>query len=317
MSAVFYMLLTIALYAVVAMSLAVAVFFLLRRALDRSALLARLRPVVRQTPSVHGRRPRPFPRLLPAAAVDRLITSFNLRRAQSALPISWQAFLALSFVSAATGLALGLLHFRNLLAGLLMAFMGLLLPDQILSLGAGAHREKTSDQFQLAIQIFAAEYRAVRSVPRAFLRTVPQLPEPMRSHFERASTRLNVGEPPAPVLDDLAESLSHPFAPLFVSNCRSVMENQRSAALFDAIAHQLNQWRIRQAATTAALAGGRTTGFILNASLPLLYLGQLRLQPVTHEFLTTTAGGRALLVLILLGALLTFGLNRFLEKVDW
>lgn len=313
-----WVLLSILLYLVVGAAIAVATYQVLQRLTVRSLLRARLRSVIRDNQNTAKRSLlRGMDRLLPSAVLDRMIASFNERRSVSALSISWPVFLLVSALMGAGGFILGWVHFRNLLAGIGLGLMGLLLPDQILSMGAGAHRDKTHEQFQLAVQIFAAEYRAERSVQRAFLRAVPQLPEPIRSHFDRAARRLNNGEPHIQVLDDLADRLGHPFAGLFVSNCKAVMEHQGSGPLFDNIAHQLNQWRIRQTANAAALSGGKATGLILNGALPIVYLVQVRVQPNTHAFLTETAGGRGLLVLMLIGVLLTFGLNNLLAKAEW
>lgn len=310
------------LYIMVTASIALTTYLVLIRLAERSLLRSRLRPLGRSLPAestvFKGRAAtKGFEWLLPASMIHKMRESFEERRSVSALPISWNLFILVSVVSGVAGVVTGIFHFHNLLAGVSLGVMGLFLPDQILAIGAGVHRDKTHEQFQLAIQLFAAEYRSERSVQRSLLQVVPQLPEPIRGHFDRAARRLNNGEPYVDVLDELADRLRHPFGRLFINNCKAVMDNQKSGPLFDNIAYQLNQWRIRQTANAAALSGGRTTGLILNGALPIVYLVQVRLQPNTYNFLTETAGGRGLLVLMLLGVLLTFGLNNFLARSEW
>lgn len=310
----------VTLYVMVTATVALAAYLVLVRLAERSLLRSRLRPLSKAPQGGPGKArasTKSFEWLLPASMIQKIRESFEERRSVSALPISWNLFLSVSVVAGLGGVLTGIFHFRNILAGVGLGVMGLFLPDQFLAIGAGVHQDKTHEQFQLAIQLFAAEYRSERSVQRAFLQTVPQLPEPIRGHFDRAARRLNNGEPYIGVLDELADRLRHPFARLFVNNCKAVMENQKSGPLFDNIAYQLNQWRIRQTANAAAISGGRTTGLILNGALPVVYLIQVRMQPATHTFLTETAGGRGLLVLMLLGILLTFSLNNFLAKAEW
>ncbi len=298
-------------------AITLAVYAFLSSYYDRTLLRSRLRPALKQSLARSHSQGSGIERLLGAATLRRLRSSFDERRAVSGFPLSWNGFLMLSGTTAILGMVFGTAYFNNFLAGIALMIMGLLLPDQVLSLGAGAHKDRTHEQLQLAIQVFGAEYRSSRSVQRAFLGTVPQLPEPIRHHFERCARRLNSGEPHEQVLEELAFRLQHPFARLFVTNCKAVMESQQAAPLFDMIAYQLNQWRIRQTANAAALSGGRMLGLLLNAALPAVYFVNLRLQPATKVLLTETSGGRAMVVLMLLGVLVTFGLNKFLAKADW
>lgn len=308
--------LTLAVYVFAGLAATFFAAAVLMRVTERSLLRARLRTAAVQAAGAGGGVSL-LGWLMPAAVLQRMRHNFEQRRQAVGLSLSWEAFVVTSLLLGALGFTVGAFYFHNLLAGIVMGALGLLLPDQSLAYGASTHQDRANEQLQLAFQIFAAEYRSNRSVPRAFIATVPQLPEPIRHHFARAARRLNNGEAPKRVLDDLAERLGHPFARMFASNCRAVQENQQSAALFDALAYQLNQWRIRQTQTEAALSGGRLLGLLMNGLLPAIYLVQVRMQPRTYPFLTETSVGRALVILMLLGVLLTFLINRYLARVEW
>lgn len=319
LSPVLQVILRLSMFLLVAGSVGASVWAFLTQYSQRHLLKARLRVAQQvQTPSTPGAQKRnPIGWLVPAATLSRLRTGFEERRLVSGFPLTWNAFVTVSVGLSVLLLFVGFTYFQNLLAALAMAVMGLLLPDQVLSTGASVHQDKTHEQLQMAIHTFSTEYRHHRNVQRALLETAKQLPEPIRFHMDQAARGLNTGRDPEEVFAELALRLNHPFARIFISNCRAVMENQQASPLFESIAYQLNQWRVRQTQKRAALAGGKTIGLVLNAALIPVYLVNVRIQPNTHVFFTQVAMGRGLLVLMLAGVLLTFGVNKYLASTDW
>lgn len=301
-------------YVLVAASVALASIGFITRRIERQALQARLR----RPEEMKRRKYRlTLEFLLPAQVAQRMRQKYEHRMRGAPFALPWHQFITLSIAIAFAGFLFGTFYFRNVMAGIAMAALCYMVPDQLLGLGAGSNRDKVHEQLQLAIQIFSSEYRTGRSIARAFLRTAPQLPAPIRDHFERAARRLNNGDNLDLVLEEFVQNLQHPFAALFASNCKAVDEDAQAAAMFDATAYQLNQWRIRYKSHAAALSGGRALGLILNAMLPLVYFVNLKVTPATRVFLTEVPAGRILTVVMLLGALGTFLINKYLLEAEW
>ena len=89
------------------------------------------------------------------------------------------------FLSAA-GFWFGLAVLGNLVAAMLMAAIGVLLPEQILYNRQQAEKEKMMEQLGTAVRMFAAEYIETPNSIRAINQIANQLPDPIGAVFQQS-----------------------------------------------------------------------------------------------------------------------------------
>ncbi len=217
------------------------------------------------------------------------------------------------FLSAA-GFWFGLAVLGNLVAAMLMAAIGVLLPEQILYNRQQAKKEKMMEQLGTAVRMFAAEYIETPNSIRALNQIANQLPDPIGAVFQRADKDFSSGKSVDDALIGLSQKLNFEYGRLFVQLLRLSFEDSAVGPMFTGLSAKLagQQKLIRKGRVDVALDRGMVVGMNLGI-IPAYYIAS-RMVPEAPVFFTQTAAGRSIVVLCLISAITGMVLDRFLSR---
>ncbi len=217
------------------------------------------------------------------------------------------------FLSAA-GFWFGLAVLGNLVAAMLMAIIGVLLPEQILYNRQQAKKEKMMEQLGAAVRMFAAEYIETPNSIRAINQIANQLPDPIGAVFKQVDKDFSSGKGVDDALIGLSLKLNFEYGRLFVQLLRLSFEDSAVGPMFTGLSAKLagQQKLIRKGRVDVALDRGMVVGMNLGI-IPAYYIAS-RMVPEAPVFFTQTAAGRSIVVLCLISAITGMVLDRFLSR---
>jgi pilus assembly protein CpaF len=217
------------------------------------------------------------------------------------------------FLSAA-GFWFGMAVLGNLAAAMLMAAIGVLLPEQVLYNRQQAEKEKMMEQLGTAVRMFAAEYIETPNSIRAINQIANQLPDPIGAVFQRVAKNFSSGKSVDEVLIGLSQKLNFEYGRLFVQLLRLSFEDSAVGPMFTGLSAKLagQQKLIRKGRVDVALDRGMVVGMNLGI-IPAYYIAS-RMVPEAPMFFTQTAAGRSIVVLCLISAITGMVLDRFLNR---
>lgn len=228
---------------------------------------------------------------------------------------SFKFYITISLALCAIGMFIGAYNFSSIKISLLLGITGLMIPDQIIGFGISSERQKISKQLSSTIEIFTTEYNDTQNIQAAMTSTHPQLPQPIRGHFETVSRRLNNGEEYHEVFNDLAKHLQSNFGHIFCNICISCYENSGSGKLFDNLQAKIAQRIIRERENKTQLFTPKLYAIALLLLTPILFIVNVKIQPSTYYLFTQTQEGKNIVSYAVISAFLGFFVNKLLSKV--
>jgi pilus assembly protein CpaF len=225
-----------------------------------------------------------------------------------------RVFLLISLPLAVGGLWIGVTSFHNLVAAILLAMIGILLPEQIAYAREKGYREKVTEQLGTAVRMFAAEYTETPNAMRAIGLICPRLPEPIGEIFRRADRGFTTGNDVNRVLIDLAKKLNSEYGRLFVQLLRISFEDSAVSPMFTRLATRLagQQKLIRK--NRVEVTAERVVSMGLNVLVVPAYLFASRVMPESPAFFANTATGRVIIVFCLVSVIVGIVMDRVLGQ---
>lgn len=223
------------------------------------------------------------------------------------------AVLPFALLLSASGFWFGMAILGNLVAAILMAAIGVLLPEQILYNRQKTEKEKVMEQLGTAVRMFAAEYIETPNSIRSINQIARQLPDPIGAVFQRADKDFSSGKSVDDALINLSKKLNFEYGRLFVQLMRLSFEDSAVGPMFTGLSAKLagQQKLIRKGRVDVALDRGMVVGMNLGI-IPAYYIAS-RMVPEAPMFFTQTAAGRSIVVLCLISAITGMVLDRFLS----
>lgn len=203
---------------------------------------------------------------------------------------------------ALVGFWVGFAFLKNLLAAVLLAFICVVLCEQVRAGRKRAYREKVVEQLGAAVRVFSTEYADTPHPVKALATASNKLPDPIGAILRRTARDLsssrNYDEIDRALLH-MDRKLSNEYGRLFVQLLRLSFEDQAVKPLFARLAARVTtqQDLIRKNRLEVSL--DRKLAVFLNLAVIPAYFFVSKVVPEAKEFFTTTAAGKGLVALCL------------------
>ncbi|MGD0620952.1 MAG: hypothetical protein ABSA82_00580 [Thermacetogeniaceae bacterium] len=229
--------------------------------------------------------------------------------------IGWHGkVFVISLPLSAVGFWFGLLHFHNLIAAILLAVIGVLIPDQIVYNQEKTYRGKVMEQFGTAVRMFAAEYAETPNAIRAIGIIAPQLPDPIGVIFRQAERDFSVGRDVNDALIRLSQKLNFEYGRLFVQILRLSVEDSAVGPMFTRLALRLSSQQKLIRKSMVEVSMDRMLAIAMNLAIVPAYLLVLRTMPDSYAFFVNTVIGRIIIVACLAFVIIGISLDRLLDR---
>ena len=153
-------------------------------------------------------------------------------RQQNCVPI-------ISILLAVIGVYMGMAYFHSLVAAVLLALIGILLPEQISYTRNKTMQEKLLEQLGTAVRMFAAEFSETPNTVKVIKVIAPNLPSPIGEIFRQVDQEFTSGKDVNRVLINLSHKLSSEYGRLFVQLLRISFEDSSVKPMFLRLATRL------------------------------------------------------------------------------
>jgi pilus assembly protein CpaF len=225
-----------------------------------------------------------------------------------------KTFLIAVLPLSAAGLWFGLAYFHNLVAAVLLALIGVLLPEQIAYAQERTYQEKVMEQLGTAVRMFAAEYTETPNTIRALGLAAARLPDPIGTIFRQTGKDFTSGKDINGVLIGLSRKLDFEYGRLFVQLLRLSFEDSAVGPMFMRLASRLasQQKLIRKNRVEVAL--DRSLSILLNLAVIPVYIFISRTVPDAPGYFVATASGRTIIAICLVSIIVGIVLDRMLGQ---
>ena len=222
----------------------------------------------------------------------------------------WLFYTAIGVVAGAIG-GYGL---KNVFVGMLLCILFGYLPTFFISYKATRYRMNMMDSLSSGIEVFSAEYVAVKNLARSFDHASKQLPEPIKSEFARIAREMYTGYRVHEVLEGFRRRVNNRWARQFVNLL--LLREERGADIEDGLFNLVKQMKTNQIETQrekAEMAQTRMIHLILMISAMGLFLYNL---PGNYEFVTTEPLGRSIVTVVAVLLLVSLAIFILLDRKE-
>jgi pilus assembly protein CpaF len=212
------------------------------------------------------------------------------------------------------GFWFGVMHFHNLVAAILLAVIGVILPEQIVYTREKAYRGKVMEQLGTAVRMFAAEYAETPNTVRALIIIAPQLPDHIGTIFRQTTRDFSVGRDTNDALIRLSQKLNFEYGKLFVQLLRLSIEDSAVSPMFTRLALRLSSQQRLIRKSTSEVSMDRMLAIVLNIAIVPAYIIINRVMPDSYVFFVNTAMGRIIIVLCLASVIVGVLMDRLIDR---
>lgn len=213
-----------------------------------------------------------------------------------------------------TGLALWLS--RDIFVAAASAVAVFLVPLSYLNLAVQKHEQRILEQLPVAIQLFAVEFEAAKSVREAMLKASEGVDNPLRQYMRRCAYDLAAGRHPGETMRRFARSLGCSYGRLWARLLLAATHDATVVRLMPRLTERLSGQRLLMEKNLVGLAGERRIGLILNfLVLPGLVFTRVAF-PDSVGFFSTPLG-RLCIINIFLSVVVGIALDQLLQRVEF
>lgn len=212
------------------------------------------------------------------------------RLAKTGWKISSYALFNLMVILAIAGITTGAILFRNIAISTVIAMCLASLPVQLLNWAVQKYDKKLVEQVPLAIQMFVAEFQAVKNLREALERTARSTGDPLRKHLEQCVRDLATGKRPYEAFRGLAESVDNDYVRVWAQMLIAASEDQTVVRTMPQLAVRVSSQKMLEYKNAAELSGERKVGILLNLLVFPGFIAVQLLFPDSRGFFSTTLG---------------------------
>lgn len=200
---------------------------------------------------------------------------------------------------------------ENFILSIVLAFVGRMIPTQVLSTIANRRLDQMGKQVGSFIQLITERYSATGDLSKAIQETAPDFKglEPMNSEIQRTILDMKVGTPTETAMKNLGRRTGNKFLTLF-ANYYSIAATLGTEDARDRIVRQawvqFEEDHNMKRMLREQIAGPKNEAYIMLSFIPVVIIYQISTNDTYLPFMLNTEMGKigtAAIILVMLGSL--------------
>lgn len=249
-------------------------------------------------------------------SIDKFISSMEKQIQNNKVNLKAKHLFIVVAILCFGAFTISFLHFKNLVASVLIALIIFAIPDYIFFLLEERKNKKIEDLIVVAIRVFTSEFLKNKNIEKSFHETSQRVLDPVGNYFAEAYTDMLIGHPFETVMSRMAVKCNNKYWGIFIQLLYQLRDDSVVINLFTELVTRVERSIEATRHSDSTLAGERTLALITSLVPIPAYLFMRKIVPETTYFITETTVGKLVLISSFISTLLFLYVDKFSRRVN-